>query len=115
MLTYIKVTQADIDRGIPNECFECPVALAIARRVSNKTRVLVEPHSVEFSPPVWKYGTEIALPEEARHFIQAFDGNLFNVLPRATIAAAMRPFGFMLDIPARYLLGGVHAPEKSPS
>jgi hypothetical protein len=69
----IIVTQNDIDLGAPGSYDECPVALAIKRSLIEQG----------FSYPVVKirscyaeiYDNEIALPNEARDFIAAFDYN----------------------------------------
>lgn len=75
----IKVTQKHIDNGFKNNCWRCPIALAIEEQLINKSFTVA-------SSTIRIQGNVINLPYEACNFIRKFD----NGLP-------VEPFEFELD------------------
>ena len=69
----IQVTQADIDNGIPEDDCRCPIALALKRA---GYPAYVGDFKVEMED-----GTEVLLPDSARHFIERFDRDFTSVSP----------------------------------
>lgn len=63
----INVTQEDIDKGIKESCFSCPVAKALRRVMSNSTYIRVG------NPTVTVGSCTTQLPIVASHFISKFD------------------------------------------
>jgi len=63
----IKVTKADIKRGIKRSCSACPVTLAVKRYVKNKFFVSSSPYSISLG------SVHYEIPRVARDFINAFD------------------------------------------
>lgn len=78
----VKVTQDHIDRGEPESCISCPVALA-ARDVGIRVDVYAE--AVVFHH---NYKT-VRPPDSVSAFVERFDQN-----------ATVEPFEFYLEIPA---------------
>lgn len=68
----INVTQEDIDRGIPESCDKCAVALAVQRET--KERVTVSPEEIRIGNKL--YDTPII----AAKFIESYD-SLDDVSP----------------------------------
>lgn len=77
----IKVTQADIDSGIPRSGCTCPIALAVKRTHPDLTLIGVSPHSIASTCEIY------VLPAVARNFIYDFDAErqvepfTFSTLP----------------------------------
>lgn len=67
----INVTQADIDAGVKQECFRCPIALA-ARRVFDHDVSVDDEYIIHYASTEVK-ADFYALPDEARQFVQHFD------------------------------------------
>lgn len=70
----VEVTQADIDKGLPNMGPTCPVAIAIARRVGYAVWVWEErwlPLSARWT--VLPMGPSYHVSRSATRFIRAFD------------------------------------------
>jgi hypothetical protein len=98
-VSTIAVTAEHIAKGKPDNCRECPVALAIlaampeARRVDviqigdslTYTRIRVIPDNAR---PANRTTLEAPLPAEAARFIRAFDNG-----------EPVEPFSFTVDIP----------------
>jgi hypothetical protein len=88
-MTTINVTAEHIERGKPEECEWCPVALAIMDALPAARVPSVGPSEVTFQAGIDKWA-DIALPPEAIDFIETFDGGTADV----------EPFTFELDYPA---------------
>jgi hypothetical protein len=76
----IQVTQQDIDEGIAGKCYDCPIALAIARVLHIRLRVFR-------TIVIYSFGYLIFLPNCVIQFIDQFDNN-----------EPVQPFEFELDI-----------------
>lgn len=66
----VNVTQEDIDHGVANNCFKCPIARAVERALPGS-----DPTVRNF---VYLYGTHCGsadLPLKAGEFIDRFDNN----------------------------------------
>jgi len=77
----IKVTQEDIDGGVPQDVRACPIARAMKRQTGKASKVgMWSAWTVEED---WQAGieTEYVLPPAAREFIRAFDYNRAPVQP----------------------------------
>ncbi len=78
MRTY-RVTQEHIDNGVRDNCFECPVALAI---LTTTTEVVdVERSHIAIGERCYP------MPETARRFVAAFD-----------LGEPVEPFSFSLEV-----------------
>lgn len=84
----VEVTRADIEAGVRNDCYACPVALAIARLVGVDRCV-----SVGFSD-TWILAHRMATSAVVRDFISRFDAG----------QDGLEPFSFEIDIPDRFPL-----------
>jgi hypothetical protein len=90
-MTTINVTAGHIAEGVPGECGECPIALAIAEAVPGAAEVAVYASHVSIWKPRGR-GRErerARLPEVAVAFIEHFDRIHDG-----------EPFTFELDYPA---------------
>lgn len=90
-MTTITVTADHIAEGIPGECTECPIALAIVEALPELTEVAVYTDRIGIwteRPPGLGF-IEVVLPAEAAAFIEAYDGTM-----------DAQPFTFELDYPA---------------
>lgn len=82
----VKVTQEDIEKGIPEHCGKCPIARAIRRAMPDAISVGVGSIGVEWFD---KSGFRVAeLPQQAQQFIYYFD-----------FGEPVQPFEFDLEIP----------------
>lgn len=81
----ISVTQKDIDVGISGDCFHCPVARAIARRIKRGFVVTVAPDYIDILKPNFSLLTDTFLDQQAysvkaplkvEDFIDQFDNHL---------------------------------------
>lgn len=54
----IKITQEDIDKGIKDSCWQCPIALAFARRFNIDKNNLY----------VWQDGVDVYFSDDTHHF-----------------------------------------------
>lgn len=96
--TLIEVVEADIDRGVAQSCWRCPVALALSRVLKKGERYDVHHFAVIIRDQGYR------LPKRATKFIEQFDN-----------ACDVKPFQFRLPIPADALLPSVlRRNEKSP-
>ena len=66
----IEVTQHDIDKGLNNNCFLCPIAHAVKRKMGTDS-VLVYCDRISVMSTVTSYNYK--LPKKARTFIKRFD------------------------------------------
>jgi hypothetical protein len=66
-MTTITVTQEDINVGMPNRCYRCPVALALTRAFNETAEVLYGSAYIVDSRQYLK------LPIEVSCFISSFD------------------------------------------
>lgn len=66
----IKVTQEDIDNGIPESSRSCPIALAVKRQFPDWDYVNVASYIEAFATNGMR---RFSLPDEAVNFIAAFD------------------------------------------
>jgi hypothetical protein len=89
MTTIVVVTTEHIERGEPENCERCPVALAIMDALPAAGVPSVGPSEVAFrvADDMW---TDVHLPPEVSDFIESFDGG----------ATDIGPFSFDLDYPA---------------
>lgn len=90
-MTTITVTAEHIAEGVPGECTECPIALAIAEAIPELREVAVYTDHVGIwtDYPPGRTFIEVVLPEKAAAFIKAYDGTMDG-----------EPFSFDLDYPA---------------
>ncbi len=90
----IRVTQRDIDEGVQNNCFHCPVARAV-KRVFKATEVWVREIII-----VKKAGSQrtYVTPTAAVDFIERFDSAVLEF-------ESPKPFSFTLDERVRAILG----------
>lgn len=89
-MTAINVTAQHIAKGERDSCRFCPVAHAIREALPDIELVAVDSAFASLGhPDAWPACREIALPEAATRFIEAFDGG-----------DPVRPFTFDLDYPA---------------
>ena len=94
----IRVTQRDINEGVQNNCFQCPVARAV-KRVFKATEVWVrEIIIVKKAGPRRIYVT----PAEAVDFIERYDSAMLEF-------ESPKPFSFTLDHRMGARLGGSRA------
>ena len=88
MIVQIEVTQAHIDRGVREECYKCPVSLAIGDRLNESSFAEVFHEEVS----IWGNDTggydDIPFPENVSRRIYVYDNEYI-----------MFPFTFTLDIP----------------
>ena len=87
MEVEVKVTQSDIDNGVKNNCYSCPIALAIDRVVG---RFHVSVNALSAKVGLWE-GWWNTSSQQSR-FIESYDKGY-----------RVEPFSFTLDIPERYL------------
>ena len=80
----IRVTQEHIDKGVRDDCRQCPVALAIQE--ATKSIVDVLPMYCQFTYISDWPGKAVNLPIEVTEFIKGFDSEGFGL-----------PFTFELD------------------
>ena len=66
----IEVTQQDIDKGLNNNCFSCPIALAVKRKIDTGN-VLVYCDRISVMSTISSY--DYKLPKKAQTFIKRFD------------------------------------------
>ena len=85
MKKLIKVTQEDINNGIPGNAWFCPVAHACAR---NNIIVGVVETTIRFK----SNGKRIPAPESVKKFVKKFDKR-----------KSVEPFNFLLDCSDYYL------------
>lgn len=89
----IRVTQADIERGVPGKAFLCPVARAI-RRAFNANPACVAVGRSDVSIVLGSISADnyecfdVTLPPKAREFVRAFDTD-----------QPVQPFTFRLKVP----------------
>lgn len=107
MKVNVHVTQKDIDQGMPSSPFSCPVAKALRRQLDDRRAAgMIAANAVRLY-----YGAsirEVLLPASAVEFIDHFDRG-----------DAVKPFGFSIDIPSKYLKpakhrGGKHVARDNP-
>ena len=89
MTTIVVVTTEHIERGEPENCERCPVALAIMDALPAAGVPEVGPSQISFRVSDYQWA-DIGLPPEAIDFIETFDGGTDDV----------EPFSFELDYPA---------------
>jgi hypothetical protein len=78
----IEVTQEDIERGVKQECWDCPIALALFRTTGKEWSVA--PSSCRELGTL----TDYIFPAEATEFIRSFD-----------LGYPVSPFSFKLEVP----------------
>lgn len=96
MLTKIEVTADDCRLGVPNSCWECPLALAIRRvclRSASVTVLACAAHIIIGGVPGHKY-VAIDLPDDEVRRVADFDAG-----------CGMLPHSFELDLPEWCLRG----------
>jgi hypothetical protein len=95
---HIRVTQRDIDDGVQNNCFHCPVARAI-KRALKATEVWVREIII-----VKKAGSQqtYVTPPTAVDFIERYDSAMLEF-------ESPKPFSFSLDQHMGARLGGSRA------
>lgn len=97
MMVTIDVDEECIKNGQRGRCQSCPIALAVNKRLRDFYRSHVSGNLAFFGPGVMlEYST--GLPEIAVRFIHDFDVN-----------AEVKPFSFLVEIPAQYLKEPEHA------
>jgi hypothetical protein len=71
----IDVTQEDIEKGVRNDCANCPIAKAFSRRLEahNLNLTLMEVCHEHVVIANKEAAAEFDLPQEASNFISAFD------------------------------------------
>lgn len=88
----IKVTQEHLDAGKAEDCFRCPVALAVYDAFPDATRVLVTGMSVHVTLGQWRYTAQLL--SDVTKFICGFDtGNI------------MKPFEFEMEFWTKKYVG----------
>ena len=89
-MTAISVTAEHIAKGIPGECTECPIALAIAGAFPDLAEIAVYTNHIGIwtGYPPGRMFISVSLPEKAIAFIEAYDG-----------IEGGQPFTFELDYP----------------
>jgi hypothetical protein len=88
-MTTISVTAEHIAKGERDSCRFCPVARAISEALPDIELVAVDSAYASFGhPDAWPRCREIALPDPATRFIEAFDAG-----------DPVKPFTFELDYP----------------
>lgn len=80
----INVTQADIDAGLPLQCYLCPLALAITRVLGKAAAVT---SSKAYLNITGGESIKCSLPEEAIEFRTRFD-----------CGRPVQPFSFKLEV-----------------
>lgn len=100
----IQVTQDDIDQGAIQDCYRCPVAIAI-------NRVLKPDYSCEVGTKdiyirqrctsIGAFVSHLKTPTKAAEFIRNFDRGIHPEInmTRQTGVLMVGPFHFYLDIP----------------
>ena len=75
MRRVVKVTQADIARGVQDNCMECPIALAIIKAfpVCAHLHIEVMIDCVRIAEPFDVDSLEVKLPRTVSAFIASFD------------------------------------------
>jgi hypothetical protein len=73
-VTRVSVTAEHIAAGIPRDCRECPIAVALLAAFPDAIRVDVDPEAARLYAPEGHY--RAAVPPEATVFIVAFDDEL---------------------------------------
>lgn len=91
MKIKIEVTQKHIDNGKSEDCYSCPIALAVSEHLHEYVEAHVMHGSVSFLPITGR-DTVTKLPFEVRDFINEFDEG-----------GEVEPFSFELFIPNRHL------------
>lgn len=98
MLTKIEVTADDIINGDKNNCYACPVALAVKRKINTSSYIYTEAFIVVHRYNINIYNSDnslsIHMPNNVINFIKDFDGEQKN----------LAPFSFELDIPEEFLV-----------
>lgn len=101
MKVNVNVTQKDIDNGMDNNGFLCPISLALRRRINNRSFVpstkksLIRIYRGHWTNPhcqLVAMPPDVVLPEKATKFINKFDEH-----------ETVKPFSFSIDIPKKYL------------
>ncbi len=70
----INVTKEDIEEGLSNDCYLCPIAVAIGRIIKDECRAMVHSSLINFyKRPNNKFITTVYLPATAIQFIKLFD------------------------------------------
>ena len=111
MKTLITVTDDDIEKGMPSDCYSCPEVLAILRVVAPRVGVKVEGRDVTLDLGVNYRQVTIEQPMRAACFVLAFDGDeppegISEELLAEWREEMTRPFSYVLDIPEEYLPEG---------
>ena len=90
----VNVTQEDIDKGVQNDCFSCPIGLAL-HKLFPKNIYRIYNHYINFffpgqynNPKFLSTSKSFDLPLEAKIFITNFDSNTNDV----------KPFSFEIEI-----------------
>jgi hypothetical protein len=90
----VKVSKGDIEMGVRYNCEDCPIAIAVQRRVKGKVNIFIGYLEMgSEASPYLKIGKEFfMLPMEVLHFIRAFDTRGKD---------SVEPFDFQIDIPKK--------------
>lgn len=104
MIVTIRVTQDDIDRGVPCGASSCPVALALLKIVAPNVGVAVDAYHIGLwcTPSHGDPFSPVRTPDVVVPFVRAFDTAVSDT---DYYREVVRPFSFQLDIPERYLPG----------
>ena len=98
-LTTVTVNQNDIDTGVPQDCWACPVQKAIRKLTLPDVTVTVGDQDMVVR--IWNKDSrftclphEVTLPDIAINFIEDFDDHG---------PTAVKPISFQIDMPKVYL------------
>jgi hypothetical protein len=92
MRVKVEVTQEDIDQGIPSDCTDCPVALALCRVLDLPDTITVAHSIIRLpTPDGWQ---RIRIPDHVRQWIYTFDRK-----GRSRVG----PMTFELEVPEKHV------------
>jgi len=94
ILVDIEVTEHDIRHGRAQHCSECPVALAITRKVKSALPVIVNYRQASLTDPKTSTHFIFPLPIEVTNWIKEYD-----------YCGDVGPFSFSLFLPEEFVNG----------
>lgn len=105
MIVTVEVTQDDIIHGKPQDCCECPVALAVQRTFGPEFAVDVA-FRIFIEPSIGQRA-EFVRPRSVIDFIRRFDAP-------AIFGSGVEPFTFTLDVPDAWAPLLAATPKDTP-